>query len=181
MGNAILRRQQLLSAAKAGDADKITLILDEMKTNKADVRTALNDDYVENRTPLMCSARGGFKACVELLVKSGSAVNKLDDWGHSALWHAVEQNRLIVVQYLVTDAHASLECKYMKKDVMTEQINLIEKEPPLFKVGMGPLDRKIRLIFAIRDTQLHPRMPTHCAVPRGRRASAGTLKSSACW
>ena len=94
----------LYLAVRLDQADMVKVLLEEMEMQET-LRRSINSYSVDiagkRETALICAVRAGLTSCVQLLADYQVDLESRDGDGHTALWHAVREQREGMVEYLV--------------------------------------------------------------------------------
>lgn len=122
------------------------------------------------------AAENGFKDACSVLVESGCDMNKMDDYGRSALYLAASNDYVEVVKFLTEQANCLLTCHLYEMNDVGEMAK-IEKDSPLHRgCEKGYLTVVQKLIQAGADVNhcicdyslLFGDSPMHRAAKEGR-------------
>ena len=94
----------LYMAVRMDQVEMVEVLLEEMKMQKT-LGRSINSYSVDiagrKETAFICAVRSGLNRCVSVLADSQANMEKRDGEGHTALWHAVREQRVELVEYLV--------------------------------------------------------------------------------
>ena len=153
-GIATPLQKSLLHAAKSGDVAALNEIVNRRIGVQSKRRAVLSENYPENITPLHRAAENGFREACAMLIQNECDLNKMDDYGRSALYLAAANDYADVVKYLTEQANCLLTC--FLYGINEEGLSAkIEKDSPLHRAcEKGYLSVVQKLIQAGADVNL---------------------------
>ena len=148
-------QKSLLYAAKSGDVESLRELVNRRIGDQSKRKTILSEDYPENITPLHRAAENGFRDACRLLVENACDLNKMDDYGRSALYLAAANDNVDVVKYLTEQTDCLLTC-FTRGINQEGEMAMIEKDSPLHRsCEKGYLTVVQKLVQAGADVNLH--------------------------
>ena len=104
LGLHIRGETALYMAVRMDQVEMVEVLLEEMKIQKT-LRRSINSYSVDiagrKETAFICAVRAGLYSCVIVLAESLADMEMRDGEGHTALWHAVREQRVEMVEQLV--------------------------------------------------------------------------------
>jgi len=123
----------ICNAVGDGDLDRLQK---QIGLKRPEIRARmLNEGFTDGFTPLMLASKKGLAEVCRALVAYGADVNVLDEHGRSALYYAAMTDQPQVCEYLTKEARAKMDCMFRRKDPITLQVVVVEKESPLHRAS----------------------------------------------